>query len=293
MSRLEPSGTDKVDFSDVRWGSVEWTNLGTLYLRAHESRSSAPILGDTAAAKAVDRIEYDWARMRRAMRPGFNQYLVAMRGKQFDDWSGDFLRRHPNAVVLHLGCGMNTRAFRLHPPETVQWFDVDQPNVIALRRKLYDDRTGYRMIGSSVTDEAWLDEIPADRPLLMLAEGLVMYLTEPEVHTLLQRLTDRFGSGELVFDTLSLVAARLSKVFTEAIVKWGIRDAREIERWNPQLRFLERTSVGALYERIPSAPVRLLWRLLYATPVRNYFVMNRFAFGAPSTGRYRKVLPCT
>lgn len=98
------TATDKVDFSEVRWGSVEWTNLCTLYLRAYESRSPAPILGDTAAAEAVDRIEYDWARMRRATRPGSNQYLVTMRAKQLDDWSTQFLRRHPDAVVLHLGC---------------------------------------------------------------------------------------------------------------------------------------------------------------------------------------------
>jgi len=272
------SRTSQVDFTGVRWGSVEWTNLVTLYLRAYESRSRRPILGDKAAAEAVDRIEYDWARMRRAMRPGSNQYMVTMRAKQLDDWSTSFLRRYPNAVVLHLGCGMDTRAFRLHPPETVQWFDVDQPNVIALRRKLYDDRDGYRMIGSSVTDEVWLDEIPTDRPMLMVAEGLVMYLTEPEVRTLLQSLTDRFGSGELVFDTVSPMGPRLSKVLTKGITKWGIRDAREIEQWNPRLRFLEQSSVGALYERIPSAPVRLLWRLVYATPVRNYDVLNRFAF---------------
>jgi methyltransferase (TIGR00027 family) len=272
------TSTDKVDFSDVLWGSVEWTNLCTLYLRAYESRSPAPILGDMAAAEAVDRIEYDWARMRRAMRPGSNQYLVAMRAKQFDDWSGDFLRRHPNAVVLHLGCGIDTRAFRLHPPGTVQWFDIDQPNVIALRRKLYDDRDGYRMIGSSVTDEAWLDEIPTDRPMLMVAEGLVMYLTEPQVRTLLQRIMDRFGSGELIFDTASPMGPRLSKVLTKGITKWGIRDAREIEEWNPRLRFLEKSFVGALCERIPSTPARLMWRLINATPVRNFDVLNRFAF---------------
>jgi methyltransferase (TIGR00027 family) len=269
---------DKVDFTDVRWGSVEWTNLCTLYLRAYESRSPAAILADTAAAEAVDRIEYDWARMRRAMRPGFNQYQVTLRARQLDDWSTSFLRRYPNAVVLHLGCGMDTRAFRLHSPDTVQWFDVDQPNVIALRRKLYDDRDGYRTIGSSVTDEAWLHEIPTDRPTLMVAEGLLMYLTEPEVRPLLQRLTDRFGSGELLFDTLWPMGPRLSKVLTKGIIKWGIRDAREIEQWNPQLRFLEQSSVAALYERIPSAPVRLLCRLIYATPLRNYDVLNRFAF---------------
>ena len=270
--------TGMVDFTDVQWGSVEWTNLCTLYLKAYESRSPAAILGDTAAAEAVDRIEYDWARMRRAMRPASNQYMVTLRAKQLDDWSTSFLRRYPNAVVLHLGCGMDTRAFRLHPPETVQWFDVDQPNVIALRRKLYDDRDGYRMIGSSVTDEAWLDEIPTHRPMLMIAEGLVMYLIEPEVRALLQRLTDRFGSGELVFDTTSPMGPRLSKVLTKGITKWGIRDARDIEHWNPRLCFVEQRPVVALYERISSRPVRLLWRLVYATPIRNYDVLNRFAF---------------
>ncbi|HTY30476.1 class I SAM-dependent methyltransferase [Mycobacterium sp.] len=266
-----------VDFSDVRWGSVEWTNLCTLYLRASESRSPAPILGDTAAAEAVDRIDYDWARMRRAMRPGSNQYLVTMRAKQFDDWSAGFLRRHPDAVVLHLGCGMDTRAVRLNPPKSVQWFDVDQPDVIALRRKLYDDRDGYRMIGSSVTDN-WLDEIPGDGPMLMVAEGLVMYLTEPQVRTLLQRLTDRFASGELLFDTVSPMGPRLSKLFTKSITKWGIRDARDIERWNPRLRLLEQSTPGALCDRIPSAPLRLLWRLVNATSLRNYDVLNRFDF---------------
>ncbi|ORW92015.1 methyltransferase [Mycobacterium sp. IEC1808] len=270
--------TDKVDFTDVAWGSVEWTNLCTLYLRAYETRSPEPILDDKAAAEAVDRIAYDWARMRRASLPRSNQYLVTMRAKQFDDWSADFLRRHPNAVVLHLGCGMDTRAFRLHPPDTVLWFDVDQPGVIALRRKLYDDADAYRMIGSSVTDAAWLDEVPTDRPALIVAEGLLMYLTGADVRTLLQRLTDRFGSGEIAFDTASPLAPRLSKVLTKGITKWGIRDARELERWNPRLRFLERSPVGALYQRIPSAPLRLLWRLVNATPMGNYDVLNRFAF---------------
>lgn len=272
------TATNKVDFSDVTWGSVEWTNLCTLYLRAYESRSPDPILGDTAAAEAVDRIEYDWDRMSRAMHPGSNQYLVSMRAKQFDDWSTGFLRRHPDAVVLHLGCGMDTRAFRLHPPEGVRWFDVDQPKVIALRRKLYDDRDGYRMIGSSVTDEAWLCEIPADRPTLVVAEGLVMYLVEPEVRALLQRLTDRFAGGELLFDTTSPLGPRLSRLFTKGITKWGICDAHDIERWNPRLRLLEQSSVGALRERIPSAPLRLLWRLVETTPLRNYDVLNRFVF---------------
>jgi O-methyltransferase involved in polyketide biosynthesis len=270
--------TTKVDFSSVGWHSVEWTNLVTLYLRAYESRSPQPILGDHAAAEAVERIDYDFNRMHRAAQPWANQFLVALRARKLDDWAADFVRRHPDAVVLHLGCGLDTRAFRITPPPTVQWFDLDQPSVIDLRRKLYDETDTYRMIGSSVTDPGWLDQIPIGRPTLVIAEGLVMYLSEREVWELLARLTDRFGNGELLFDTLSPAGPRLSKVFTHGIVKWGIRDAREIDTWNVGVRFVEQVPAVAGYESIPFTPQRLVYRLMYATPMRNYDVVNRFTF---------------
>jgi O-methyltransferase involved in polyketide biosynthesis len=268
----------KVDFSSIRWGSVEWTNLVTLYLRAYESRSRRPILGDHTAAEAVDRIDYDFKRIHRTSLPASNQYLVALRAKQLDDWCAAFLARHPDAVVLHLGCGLDGRAFRLVPPPSVLWFDIDQPGVIALRRRLYDDTDRYRMIGSSVTDPQWLDHIPTGRPTLVVAEGLLMYLQESEVRQLLERLTDRFDSGELLFDTLWPLAPRLSKAFTKGIVKWGIRDVRDIQTWNPRLRFLEQASVAAGYAQIASTPVRLIYKLVWAMPARDYDVLNRFEY---------------
>jgi methyltransferase (TIGR00027 family) len=268
----------KVDFSSVRWGSVEWTNLVTLYLRAYESRSRRPILGDHIAAEAVDRIDYDFKRIHRTSLPASNQYLVALRAKQLDDWCAAFLARHADAVVLHLGCGLDGRGFRLAPPPSVLWFDLDQPAVIELRRRLYDDTDSYRMIGSSVTDPQWLDHIPTGRPTLVVAEGLLMYLQESEVRQLLERLTDRFDSGELLFDTLSALAPRLSKVLTRGIITWGIRDARDIETWNPRLRFLEQTSMLAGYREIESTPVRLIYWLSYATLARGYDMLNRFEF---------------
>ncbi|HXA87705.1 MAG TPA: class I SAM-dependent methyltransferase [Mycobacterium sp.] len=268
----------KVDFSSVRWGSVEWTNLVTLYLRAYESRSRRPILGDHIAAEAVDRIDYDFKRIHRTSLPASNQYLVALRAKQLDDWCAAFLARHADAVVLHLGCGLDGRGYRLAPPPSVLWFDLDQPAVIELRRRLYDDTDSYRMIGSSVTDPQWLDHIPTGRPTLVVAEGLLMYLQESEVRQLLERLTDRFDSGELLFDTLSALAPRLSKVLTRGIITWGIRDARDIETWNPRLRFLEQTSMLAGYRKIESTPVRLIYWLSYATLARGYDMLNRFEF---------------
>jgi methyltransferase (TIGR00027 family) len=272
------TATDKVDFSSVPWGSVEWTNLVTLYLRAYESRTERPILGDKTAAEAVDRIAYDFRRIHRMSWPAANQYLVALRARQLDDWCAEFLARNPDAVVLQLGCGLDGRAFRLAVPPTVLWFDVDQPTVIGLRRRLYDDTESYRMIGSSVTELQWLDQAPTGRPTLIVAEGLLMYLHEHEVRRLLERLTDRFAGGEMHFDTLSALAPLMSKFFTRGIIKWGIRDVREIATWNPRLRFLEQTPVLADYKRIPSAAVRLIYQLTWMTAGRHYDVLNRFEY---------------
>lgn len=270
--------TTKVDFSSVAWGSVEWTNVVTLYLRACESRSPRPVLGDHAAAEAVERIDYDFKRVHRAAQPWSAQYLVALRAKKLDDWTKDFLRRHPDAVVLHLGCGLDTRAFRIDPPPTVQWFDLDQPGVIELRRKLYDETATYSMIGSSVTDPGWLDQIPTGRPTVVIAEGLLMYITERQVWELFARLVDRVGHGELLFDATSPSSPWLSKILTKGIVKWGARNAKQFEAWQLGLHFVEQASTIADYESIPSKAQRLLYRLVCATPLRNYDMLYRFTF---------------
>lgn len=270
--------SNKVDFSSVRWGSVEWTNLCTLYLRAYESRSKRPVLGDRAAAEAMDRIDYNFARMRWAMLPATNQFMVVLRAKQLDIWAADFLQRHPDAVVLHLGCGLDSRAFRLDTPPEVQWFDVDVPNVIDLRRKLYDDHDGYRMIGSSVTDLKWLEQTPAGGPALVIAEGLLMYLTATEVRELLQRVTDRFSTGELLADLESPWGPRLSSIFTSGIVKWGTTDGRELMQWIPRLELL---GTVPLIDpaKVPVQPQRLIYRLVCAIPfVRNIDRLYRFRF---------------
>ncbi|CQD13878.1 tetracenomycin polyketide synthesis O-methyltransferase TcmP [Mycobacterium lentiflavum] len=270
--------TGKVDFTSVRWGSVEWTNLVTLYLRAHESRSRHPILGDHAAADAVARIDYDFKRIHRNSLPASNQYLVALRAKQLDVWCADFLSHHPDAVVLHLGAGLDGRAFRLDLPPAVLWFDLDQPSVIELRRRLYEETERYKMIGSSVTESSWLDQIPSGRPTLVVAEGLLMYVEESAVRELFARVLDRFDCGELQFDTLSALAPLLSKVLTRGIIRWGIGNARDIETWNPKLRLVEQTPAQAGYEKIDSTVVRWIYRFFNASPFGPYDTLNRFAF---------------
>ncbi|RZQ65870.1 class I SAM-dependent methyltransferase [Amycolatopsis suaedae] len=254
--------TGKVDLT-----GVESTMLVTLYLRALDSRAERPVLGDRFAADAVARIDYDWATLD---KPAItrNRFMLALRARQFDDWTAGFLRRHPDATVLQLACGLDSRVFRLDLPEGIRWFDVDLPDVIALRRRLYDDAEGYRMLATSVTDEGWLDELPSGGPVLVIAEGLLMYLHEPEVARLLRRLTDRFGSGELLFDGVAPWVARTTQLAKKYLGRWyhypaywtATRGPADIVRWNPRLRHRDDVAVLAEYDRIPDPALRRFYR---------------------------------
>ncbi|QPP05345.1 class I SAM-dependent methyltransferase [Streptomyces bathyalis] len=237
--------TGKVDFT-----GVQSTMLVTLFLRALDDKEKEPILGDHFAAEAVQRIGYDWKKLDKATITR-SRASVAQRAKQFDDWAADFVRRNPDATVLQLACGLDSRAFRLDLPAGVRWFDVDLPDVMELRRKLYDESDGYRMIAASVTDEAWLEEVPADTPVLIIAEGLVMYLRENEVRQLLRQLTDHFRAGELIFDGMAPWVAKTTQLLKKYLSRWypypaywtATRDGSDIEHWNPRLRYRENVAV--------------------------------------------------
>lgn len=266
---------EKVDFTEISEKGVTWTLLATLYLRAYEYRhQTSPILGDRHAAEAVDRIEFDFDRLKRKLRPESNQFLVALRARRLDHWSRDFLAAHPDACVLHLGCGLDSRMLRLDPDAKLHWFDVDIPEVIEARRRLYAEHGRYRMIGSSVTDEGWLDTVPADRPVLVVAEGLLPFLPADAVRGLMRRLTGRFGSGELIFDAMAPWAVRL-----HPLLQWSPGNGRSIEHWNPRLKLTEAVSFGMDHRLIPSRRHRALYRFMISVPgLRNTSRLFRFTF---------------
>src|ERR1044072_3192814 len=85
---------------------------------------------------------------------------AVVRTKAHDDWARSFITDHPDAVVLHLGCGLDSPVDRIDPPGTVDWYDLDSPSVIELRRELLPPREHHTLIDSSVTDLAWLDRVP-------------------------------------------------------------------------------------------------------------------------------------
>lgn len=270
-------GAEKVHLEDVKE-----TLLITLHARAMDARRPDPLLGDRFADELVRRIDYDFGRFRTSAG---DRLAIAIRAKQFDAWASEFLSAHPDATVLHLGCGLDSRAFRIDPPPTVRWFDVDFPDVIELRRRFYPDRGGYRVIASSATDPGWLDEIPADRPALIIAEGMFPYLSGRDACALIHRLVDHFPSGQLAFDMLNSLAVRIARLkrplrATGARLDWAVDDPRQIEVLEPRLRLVsEATIIGSPYVARMPRWFRALCKVMNTVPVlRNMMRLLRYEF---------------
>jgi O-methyltransferase involved in polyketide biosynthesis len=212
------------------------TLLMTLYGKALESRLPHSLLRDHLADEAVRRIDYDFSRLKVDDNLGVG---LAIRAKTLDVRVQDFL-----AIVLHLGCGLDTRIFRVYPAQGVDWFDVDYPDVIELRRKLYPSRDHYHLVASSVTEPEWLAEVPRNRPAIVVAEGLTPYLAAEEGPRLFARLVSHLASGELMFDAYSRFGLKLLRLnpavrATGAEVHWAIEDPHDLELAVPKLRFVE------------------------------------------------------
>lgn len=217
------------------------TLLLTLYGKALESRLPDTLLGDHFADEAVRKIDYDFSRLKVDTNLGVG---LAIRAKTLDVHVQDFLARNPDSIVLHLGCGLDTRIFRVDPPQGVDWFDVDYPEVIELRRKLYPSRAHCHLIASSVTEPDWLASVPRNRPAIVVAEGLTPYLAANEGPRLFARLVSHLASGELMFDAYSRFGLKLLRLnpaikATGAQVYWAIDDPHDLELAIPKLRFVD------------------------------------------------------
>ena len=142
------------------------TLLLTVYAKALDSRSRNPILNDKKADELVNRIDYDFEKLIPKNSLGSGTIIPA-RAKQLDEWVKEFLGDFPNAIVLNLGCGLDTRISRINPSPSVNWFDVDYPEVIELRKTFFSDRDGYQMIESALTESGWFEKLPGGRPTLV------------------------------------------------------------------------------------------------------------------------------
>ena len=238
---------------------VSSTMLITLYARARESLSINPIIKDPKAVEMIEIIKKEIAGSdnpihKKILKNSYNPKLavtMALRSRRFDRYVSDFLSKYPKGTVINLGCGLDTRFYRIDNG-TVIWYDIDFPEVIELRRRFMEENSRHFFIGNSVLNPEWIAKVNTGGPYLILAEGLFMYLTETDVQELLQRIYRELGSAEIVCEVTNrywvnkMSSSWMSWKFRRqlgmtggAVFSFGIPDSRYFERWSRIYEFLD------------------------------------------------------
>ena len=236
---------------DSRLSGISETYLAPLYWKAMESQRPDAMIKDEKAVALVTQNSIDFSRVRQIP---MNELLKAMRiivTREMDRYTRDFIDHHPDAVVIHIGCGFDSRFKRVAERNSqVVWYDLDLPEVIDLRRKLFgDEGERHHLLGCSVLDEAWLEVVKVHSPhlFLFLAETVFVYFTEAQVKALVLMLRNRFPGAELIFDgwkpfEVWLGRRYLSNSMFSGLMQWGLWHGQQLEGWGDGIRLLDNWS---------------------------------------------------
>ena len=151
-------------------------------------------------------------------------FYLGIRAAVFDSWLRGKMALHPDAVIVHIGCGLDSRVLRVGTGGH-RWYDVDFPEVIEERKRFFPPLPGYAMVPGDARDPGFLSAIPRDVPAIVVMEGISMYLTPEELKSLTGALSNHFGSVHLLMDCYTGLAARLSKI------KNPVRDVGVTQVW--------------------------------------------------------------
>jgi methyltransferase (TIGR00027 family) len=236
---------------------VSKTAIVTLRCHALETRKAMPLIRDRMAEYCLGRLE-SMASSPQALQL-FHRPLAAslvnhivLRARKYDSLTNEYIAAHPGCVVVNLGCGFDTRYWRINHDQC-QYMELDLRHVVAMKRQVLGNELEYPLIGGSVLDHPWLDMVLAmGAPhVLLLAEGLLLYLPKPQVLELFRILAGRLQQSQIVLEVVTQAYTRgLWKKVVEMKMRsqmglnsgsaydFGIRNARELETYAPGIRVI-------------------------------------------------------
>lgn len=248
---LDERTTSKLNLPDVAE-----TALATLWSRGLESLSSNPILADPKAVELMALLRPTLVKsgtsaladsLARDEIDSTMQTYVALRSKRMDLCAKEHLAKHPHGMVVNLGCGLDTRRWRINSERVI---DIDLPEMVRLRRSLLGDHA----VAADVSDHSWFTKVRriGNGPVLFLAEGLFMYLPKPVLEHLIGRMAIEFpGSGLAaeVFGSFWLMPKRRGHIrtrlsdtlhFAQGVdFVSGLDTPDEMEGWGDEIRFID------------------------------------------------------
>ena len=244
----------------IKLSGVPETMLQTVYARAKEGGGRGAIR-DPKAEELVAALDYDFSLADKdaAMRSG-----VVARTIVLDRLVGAWLAEHPDAVVVNIACGLDTRCYRM--TNYAHWYNLDLPETIAVRQKILPEQDAISQIALSAM-ENWGKQIAqTDAPVLVIIEGLTMYLSEADVKQIFKVISGRFAHATVFVEIMSpMVVKRIKEKSIEGShVKftWGVKNGHTLAEKLPDFRFAaehsltegmaEFSPIYRLLDRIPA-----------------------------------------
>ncbi len=231
---------------DAPLGSVQKTLFLPLWGRAVEMEKEKPLLVDKTAREVINRVNYDFSQIANNIHP-LTRLAWIMRGIYTDSVIQDYIKEFPGGTIVNLGCGLDT-SFERNDNGILNWYELDLPDVIALRKKFFKENERRHLIAASVLDDEWVEKIEVKKNLLFIVAGLLYYLTEADVKKLFKRIADNFSSASIICDISSPLGVSLSNKLVikntgldeSSYLKWGIENDKDIERWDSRYKIVRR-----------------------------------------------------
>ena len=227
---------------ELKFGDIQETALITLAIRASETARKNPRIVDNKAREIIDALGVDVSKY----DPFLSHEGVVARTILFQNALKELIAKYEDAVCINLGCGFDDKFSQVDNGK-ILWFDVDLADQIAVRRKVFKDEERCKMLDGDALNGFWTDNIPKDRMIIVIMEGVLEYFSKEQVKKCLNMLCDSFQKGFLLAELHSPFLEKHSKdhdalKYTKARIGWGTESGKEYEELEPRVHLISETS---------------------------------------------------
>ncbi|MEL6232692.1 MAG: class I SAM-dependent methyltransferase [Cyanobacteria bacterium J06636_28] len=241
----------------VDLGPVQETLLIPLLGRAVETQKGTGLIQDEKAVNIVESLDYDFSKWEKSK----SLKGATVRTRMFDEDVQRFLDRHPTGTIVEIGCGLNTRFERLDNAQA-QWFDLDLPDTLFLRRQFFQDEPRRTMLEASVLETDWMETVAATGgPWCFISEAVIIYLEASQARQAIVQIANRFPGAWLLMDTTAKAMVNgqsthdaMRYMSQDSWFRWACDDPHEIEHWAALQLAQSRTLLDASPDLMKHAP---------------------------------------
>jgi methyltransferase (TIGR00027 family) len=240
---------------------VSKTALATLRSHVIESQKRNPVINDPMAAYCLEKLfslvseKEKNLLFNRKLPTSFTNH-IALRARKYDRIVNNYISKNTSCTVINLGCGFDTRFWRINNKKC-DYIELDLPEIIAIKKELLKDHLSYELIECSVLDPSWIEKVTSksNNNVILLAEGLFMYLPKMEVINLFKTISNRFYQSQIVLEVVTekytygiwkkiveMKIKRLLGLDAGTSYNFGVKNALELESYGNGIKVIDEWS---------------------------------------------------